>query len=62
MHEEHESEAIERKRQSAWCQTSSSQLSYMIIVTEFCERLAYYGIGGSVVLYRPQIDADGEEI
>lgn len=51
MHEEHESEAIERKRQSAWCQTSSSQLSYMIIVTEFCERLAYYGIGGSVVLF-----------
>ena len=38
-------------RHNGICSYSSTTTAYIIILVEFCERLAYYGLGGSLVLF-----------
>ncbi len=41
----------ERLRHNGVCAFSTATTAYIIIAVEFCERLAYYGLGGSLVLF-----------
>jgi len=41
----------QRVRSNGYFSYKTSTVASVIIVTEFCERLAYYGLGGSLVLF-----------
>ena len=41
----------QRVMHNGWFSYKTSTIAFVIIVTEFCERLAYYGVGGNLVLF-----------